>query len=94
MLGWVTLQFIKAKRVLKSLVNLEPKFQEKPLGTKITTISYIWAVLLHFSVHTEGASWDRVPVRCPGQLSTPWQCQGLTFQLLQPVTGDSTKNLQ
>lgn len=35
MLGWVTLQFIKAKRVLKSLVNLESKFQEKPLGTKI-----------------------------------------------------------
>lgn len=30
----VTLQFLKAKRVLKLLVSLESKFQEKPLAPK------------------------------------------------------------
>lgn len=34
MLGWVTLQFIKATRVLKSLVSLESKFQKKPWAPK------------------------------------------------------------
>lgn len=57
MLGRVTLQFTKAKRVLKSLVSLEPKFQENP-GHPNTTMSYLWAVPLPFCADTEGASWD------------------------------------
>lgn len=73
MLGWVTLQFIKAKRVLKPLVSLEPKFQEKPWAPKYHH-SYLWAVPLPFCAHTEGASWHRVPVGCPG---APWHTMAL-----------------
>lgn len=68
-LGDITVH--KGYESLEITCKLRIKIPEKALGTKIPPVSYFWAAPLHLSVHTEGASWDRVPVRSPG-LPAAW----------------------
>lgn len=84
MLGRVTLQFIKAKRALKSLVSLETKFQEKPWVLKYH-ISSFWAVPLPFSAHPEGASESRAVPRS-ARSGTAWHVPRADLSLPQGVT--------
>lgn len=81
MLGRVTLQFIKAKRVLKSLVSLESKFQEKPWAPKYhhqLLVGYASAFFCSPWRGLVGQSPCEVP-RSACRVAQRGTCQGLTF---------------
>lgn len=85
MLGRVTLQLIKAKRVLKSLVSLETKFQEKPWAPKYH-ISSFWAVPLPFSAHPKGPRGTESPeVPRSARSGTAWHVPRADLSLLLTV---------
>lgn len=87
MLGRVTLQFIKAKRVLKSLVSLETKFQEKPWAPKYHVSSF-WAVPLPFSAHPKGPRGTESPeVPRSARSGTAWHVPRADLSLLVTVPG-------
>lgn len=87
MLGRVTLQFIKAKRVLKSLVSLETKFQEKPWAPKYHVSSF-WAVPLPFSAHPKGPRGTESPeVPRSAHSGTAWHVPRADLSLLVTVPG-------
>lgn len=56
--GQVTLQFLRAMKVLKSFVSLESKFHEEPLAPNYKH-QLVQGCVLPFSPRPEGASQDR-----------------------------------